>query len=202
MTTVGLSYEELASRLGITVHSVRRMVNRHRWHKTLGNSGRTIVHVPEEYLAQREAERSTSRVALEATSEAAALRTAIEPAPEAGPGAAHLADLVARLGALQTELAEMARRAGAAEARVGELDRELTEALTIITDLRGKAFERDRLVGQLEGLRDVLNEVKGDRDRWATHAEQAQRRLADICARGEPAGHRPGWFARLFRRAD
>ena len=64
MTTVGISYEELASRLGITVHSARRMVNRHRWRKTPGNNGRTIVHVPEEYLAQREAERSTPKAAL------------------------------------------------------------------------------------------------------------------------------------------
>ncbi len=199
MTTVGISYEELAGRLGITVHSARRMVNRHRWRKTPGNNGRTIVHVPEEYLAQREAERSTPKPALE--TEAPALRVASEPAAGAVPEAAHLTDLVARLGALQAELAEMARRAGAAEARVGELDRELTEALTIITDLRGKAFERDRLVGQLEGLRDVLTEVKGDRDRWAAHAEQAQRRLADICARGDPAERQLGWFARLFRRA-
>ena len=109
MTTVGIGYEELASRLGITVHSARRMVNRHRWRKTPGNNGRTIVHVPEEYLAQREAERSSPKAVLE--TEAPASRMAAEPAAEAVPGAAHLTDLVARLGALQTELAEMVCRA-------------------------------------------------------------------------------------------
>src|SRR3712207_4676823 len=66
----------------------------------------------------------------------------------------------------------MAHRAGAAEARVGDLDRELTEALRIITELRGKAFERDRLLGQLEGLQALLGDVKSERERWHVQAER------------------------------
>ena len=55
MTTVALGYEELARRLGITMNSVRRTVNRHRWRKVRGNNGRTLIHVPEEYLTRRDA---------------------------------------------------------------------------------------------------------------------------------------------------
>ena len=167
MTMVAITYEQLADRLGITVHSARRMVNRHRWRKTLDNDGRTLVHAPEVYLAQREAERRAPEAASETASEAAR-ETALGAAPQAAP----LADLMARLATLQAELAEMAHRAGAAEARVGDLDRELTEALRIITELRGKAFERDRLLGQLEGLQALLEDVKSERERWHVHAER------------------------------
>ncbi len=38
--TVMLTYEELATRLGIDVQSARRRVLRHRWAKTKGNDGR------------------------------------------------------------------------------------------------------------------------------------------------------------------
>ena len=105
MATVALTYEQLGERLGITVPSVRRMVNRHRWRKARANDGRTLVSVPEEYLAAREA----------------APMPALEVVPEAAPVPALEADLVARLTALQAELVEMARRAGAAEALVEAL---------------------------------------------------------------------------------
>ena len=105
MATVALTYEQIGQRLGITVPSVRRMVNRHRWRKARANDGRTLVSVPEEYLAAREA----------------APMPGLEAAPEAAPVPALEADLVARLAALQADLVEMARRAGAAEALVEAL---------------------------------------------------------------------------------
>src|SRR3954454_23064599 len=54
MTTLALSYDQLAARLGIAVPSARRLVHRKRWSKGKGNDGRAIVQVPAEFFDGRE----------------------------------------------------------------------------------------------------------------------------------------------------
>src|SRR5919202_171354 len=56
VTTVAISYEELAHRAGISLLSARRISHRHKWRKIRGNDGRTLVHVPVEYLEKRDAD--------------------------------------------------------------------------------------------------------------------------------------------------
>ena len=53
MADLAMTYEALASRLGIAIPSARRLVLRKRWRKTTGNDGRAIVHVPEDFLSGR-----------------------------------------------------------------------------------------------------------------------------------------------------
>ena len=53
MTTLALSYDEIARRLGITIASARRLVHRRRWQKTRSNDGRALVQVPVEFLDSR-----------------------------------------------------------------------------------------------------------------------------------------------------
>jgi uncharacterized coiled-coil protein SlyX len=47
MSTVSLSYAELAQRLGISVDGARMKVKRHRWPKAKGNDGAMRVTVEE-----------------------------------------------------------------------------------------------------------------------------------------------------------
>ena len=53
VTTLALSYDELAKRLGITIASSRRLVHRRRWMKAKGNDGRALVQIPVEFLDSR-----------------------------------------------------------------------------------------------------------------------------------------------------
>ena len=54
MTTLALSYDEIAGRLGIAVASARRLVHRKKWPKGKGNDGRVIVQVPVEFCEGRD----------------------------------------------------------------------------------------------------------------------------------------------------
>lgn len=53
MTTLALTYDAIAARLGITTASARRLVQRKRWPKGKGNDGRAVVQVPAESLERR-----------------------------------------------------------------------------------------------------------------------------------------------------
>ncbi len=46
MTTLALSYDQIAAKLGIAPASARRLVHRKKWRKTKGNDGRAIIQVP------------------------------------------------------------------------------------------------------------------------------------------------------------
>src|ERR671926_224847 len=161
MTTLALTYDDLAQRLGITAPSVRRMVYRHRWHKTRGNDGRTLVHVPEEYFARRDsALMAGPKACHEACHEAdhVASREAGHEAShvarhETSPVAVQLGALVAQLAAMRDELAGMAQRLATAEgqARAAEAKTEGLQAVLDVERRRGDELhrERDRLLDQL-----------------------------------------------------
>ncbi len=141
MTTTVFSYEGLAERLGITLATARRTSNRHRWRKTRDNRGRALIHVPDEYLTRRDAERAASGDFAGDTHKASpgdALRGAIERVP--------VAVMMARLGELEAEWA----------ARVGRLQAELVEMAT-----RAGASEADAA-----NARAVAEELRQDRDHW------------------------------------
>jgi hypothetical protein len=111
--TVAMTYDALAARLGISVASARRLVQRRRWTKSVGNDGRAVVMVPVEFLAERDNDKGR---------DAATGHEDIDPAvvtdPPTAAGTDLTTDLVARLTAVQAEMAEMARKLGTAE---GEL---------------------------------------------------------------------------------
>src|SRR3954454_22219570 len=50
MATTALTYEELATRTGMSLASARRLVHRRKWRKAKGNDGRAVVQVPDEFL--------------------------------------------------------------------------------------------------------------------------------------------------------
>src|SRR3954452_3857598 len=112
MTTLALSYDQLAARLGIAVPSARRLVHRKRWPKGKGNDGRAIIQVPTEFFEGREDSpkdnQNDGRDDGHDDSPADGPRAVIMTDPA-------LSDALARLATAQTELVEMARRLGAAE---------------------------------------------------------------------------------------
>jgi len=120
MSTVAMTYEDLADRLRISVPSARRLVLRRRWRKGRGNDGKSVVQVPEEFLQRRDDSRS-------------------DDAPDDGPTAAPadpvtvaepslVTDLMTRLVAAQDQLVELARRHGASESEANAFKAQVEEA--------------------------------------------------------------------------
>ncbi len=129
MTTVAISYEELSRRTGITIHSARRITNRHRWRKTRGNDGRTLVHVPVEYLEKHDAD-----------SRKPAQETVPETVPLTVQGTVLETEILVKLERLQAELVELARKLGASET-------ETASAKAMLDELRA---DRDAWRAQAE----------------------------------------------------
>ena len=101
--TVALSYDSLAERLGISVPSARRLVQRRNWRKGPDTQGRAVVQVPAEFLQARDSRKDSPRDRREDD----ARETAATVAP-ASPAPSLTTDLMARLATLQGEHAEIA----------------------------------------------------------------------------------------------
>ena len=157
MTTLTLTYDDLAQRLGITAPSVRRMVYRHRWHKTRGNDGRTLVDVPEEYFAKRDSALMAGPKACHEANHVASHEAGHEASHvahhETSPVAAQLGALVAQLATMRDELAGMAQRLATAEGQARGAEAK-AEGLQAVLDVERRQVgelrqERDRLLDQL-----------------------------------------------------
>ena len=172
MTTVAIGYEELSRRLGITIYSARRITNRHRWHRTRGNDGHTLVHVPVEYLERRGAddEKPVHRTDLRTVRQ-----TVIET------------ELLAKLMELQAEMAAQAQRLGAAESRA-----DAAEAL--VSELRA---DRDRWHQAAERLASASSAADREAERARNEAEQLRTELAASKAEFATYRSRP-WWRRAF----
>jgi len=156
VTTVALSYGELAARLGIIVTSARRLVHRRRWTKTKGNDGLAVVQVPVEFLDGRPSDSPNGSE---------------HDSPDASPGDG-VAELLARLTAAHAELIEMARRLGAAEGEVERLRGDLAIERERAERLAGEAAGAPGLKATLAAVRVALEteqgwlaEVRAERDR-------------------------------------
>jgi len=159
MTTVALSYGELAARLGITVASARRLVHRRRWTKTKGNDGLAVVQVPVEFLDGRPSSPNGTQ------------HDSHQDSPDASPGDG-VAELLARLTAAHAELIEMARRLGAAEGEVERLRGDLAIERERAERLAGEAAGASGLKATLAAVRVALEteqgwlaEIRAERDR-------------------------------------
>jgi len=49
-----MTYKELSEALNIKLPSARRLVMRKKWHKVKGNDGETRIHVPDDFLVERD----------------------------------------------------------------------------------------------------------------------------------------------------
>jgi hypothetical protein len=156
------TYDELAAALGRSPEAVRQLAKRKRWRRIIGNDdGKARVAVPVEVLdaprppdVPRTPDRSSSE-----RSPADHPDTPVEPSAD--------------VRSLITVL----------EARVSELSGELKQARTTIAALTTKAAhadvlealleaERKRTVEVKEAERQRAEDLKAERDRWASQAER------------------------------
>src|SRR5918998_5196380 len=131
MSTVWLTYDELAERLGIERESARQHVKRKHWARQRGNDGKVRIGVPEEVLSARsepDTEGGTEPV-----------QAPVQPLVQ-DPGVT--AVLTRHIERLETQLEEALKR-------VGERDELLTQRDVLTTQVDAlraalAAAERDR----------------------------------------------------------
>jgi hypothetical protein len=135
MSTVALTYRELAERLGVKPESARKTAQRKRWHRTTGNDGTTRIHVPLEALP----------VTGDSPSDTSRDSHGDSPTPSPNP----IHELQTRVAVLETELA--------AERRLTDAERQLRQAAETDRDAwqeQAKAWQAqaERLAAPKPGL--------------------------------------------------
>ena len=141
MSTVWLTYDELAERLGIERESARQHVKRKHWARQKGNDGKVRIGVPEEVLSAK------SEPSTEGGTEP--VQAPVQP-PVQDPGV--MAVLTRHIERLETQLEEAIKRAG--------------ERDELMTQRDAARAERDIATTQVEALRAALAAAETDRDRW------------------------------------
>ncbi|CAM3536891.1 hypothetical protein PANO111632_20995 [Paracoccus nototheniae] len=127
--TIAMTYTELAKRLSIKPASAKRLAQRRKWHRVVGNDGVALVHVPKSAVPDDVAPVITDDVADDVSPDKSPPVTPIVT-PDLEQKIAHLEGTVEGLrGQVEAEQrrAEAERqRADAAEARVADIasDRE------------------------------------------------------------------------------
>lgn len=120
--TIAMTYAELARRLSIKPASAKRLAQRNKWHRVIGNDGVALVHVPMSAVPDDIAPDVTPDITDDVPDDVA---PEVSPpvAPDLAPRVAHLEGL---LEGLRGQLEAEQRRADAAEARVADIaaDRE------------------------------------------------------------------------------
>src|SRR3954453_1845699 len=101
VTTLALSYDEIARRLGITTASARRLVHRRRWPKSRGNDHRAVIQVPADFFERRSDSLRDSPDDAPSDSHTDSHTDSPSGAPS---GAPIVSDLLARLATAQAEL--------------------------------------------------------------------------------------------------
>jgi hypothetical protein len=145
MSTVWLTYDELAERLGIERESARQHVKRKLWARQKGNDGKVRIGVPEEVLSAKsepDTEGGTEPV-----------QAPVQP-PVQDPGVTVV--LTRHIERLEAQLEEALKRAGDRDDVAKERDL-LSAQLESLSDSRKM---------QVDALRAALAAAERDRDRW------------------------------------
>jgi hypothetical protein len=145
MSTVWLTYDELAERLGIERESARQHVKRKHWARQRGNDGKVRIGVPEEVLSTRsepDTEGGTEPV-----------QAPVQPAVQ-DPGVT--AVLTRHIERLEVQLEEALKRAGDRDEVAKERDLLIAQIESL----------NDSTKIQVDALRSALAAAERDRDRW------------------------------------
>src|SRR5215212_776550 len=172
MDLVWLTYDELASRLGIERESARQQAKRKHWARRPGNDGKVRIGVPEEVLSARTEpgpEGRTDQVQ-------SPIQVPVQP-PAHEPGV----------------FAVLSRHIERLEAEINELKQERADALS-------RAADRDAIGAQISALEAVLrvekqriielqfdrDSLRADRDRWAAQADRLAAQMDRLAAANRP----------------
>jgi hypothetical protein len=168
MSTVWLTYDELAERLGIERESARQHVKRKHWARQRGNDGKVRIGVPEEVLSARsepDTEGGTEPV-----------QVPIQP-PVQDPGVT--AVLTRHIERLEAQLEEALRRAGDRDEVAKQCDLLIAQIESL----------NDSTKIQVDALRAALAAAERDRDRWHEAATAKPEQAAP--------SERRSWWRRL-----
>jgi hypothetical protein len=168
MSTVWLTYDELAERLGIERESARQHVKRKHWARQRGNDGKVRIGVPEEVLSARsepDTEGGTDPV-----------QAPVQP-PVQDPGVT--AVLTRHIERLEAQLEEALKRAGDRDEVAKERDLLMAQVESL----------NDSTKIQVDALRAALTVAERDRDRWHEVATAKPEQAA--------SSERRSWWRRL-----
>jgi hypothetical protein len=168
MSTVWLTYDELAERLGIERESARQHVKRKHWARQRGNDGKVRIGVPEEVLSARsepDTEGGTEPV-----------QTPVQPLVQ-DPGVT--AVLTRHIERLEAQLEEALKRAGDRDEVAKERDLLMAQIESI----------NDSTKIQVDALRAALTAAERDRDRWHEVARAKPEQAVPV--------ERRSWWRRL-----
>ncbi|ACL63353.1 hypothetical protein [Methylobacterium nodulans] len=158
-----MTYDEIASEMGLKPASARQLVRRNGWHRVPGNDGRTRVEVPLDELERHIKDGAETPVEAEETSTA--------DAPESPFEAPLITALSNHIERLERALADAETALSAAAAERGEAQLEAASAREASAQSRAQI---DVLSAQLEAAERRAAELAEDRDRW--HAAATARR--------------------------
>ena len=168
MSTVWLTYDELAERLGIERESARQHVKRKHWARQKGNDGKVRIGVPEEVLSTRsepDTEGGTEPVQA--------------PVQSLVQDAGVTAVLTRHIERLEAQLEEALKRAGDRDDVAKERDLLIAQIGSL----------NDSTKIQVDALRAALAVAERDRDRWHEAATAKPEQVAPI--------ERQSWWKRL-----
>jgi hypothetical protein len=168
MSTVWLTYDELAERLGIERESARQHVKRKHWARQRGNDGKVRIGVPEEVLSARSEPHTEGGIE--------PFQAPVQPLVQ-DPGVT--AVLTRHIERLETQLEEALKRAGDRDEVAKDRDLLIAQIESL----------NDSTKIQVDALRAALAAAERDRDRWHEVATAKPEQAA-------PSEHR-SWWRRL-----
>ena len=173
-----LTYDELASELGITRESARQLVIRKRWSKSRGNDGKARVGVPEELLQARTSDD---------TGDATPPDMSDDTSRSTSADLSVIRVLTRHIERIEKERDALADRLSAVEAERGEerLKAATVEPLKATIDLLKQALDTEK---------NRTDELRQERDKWSSMAEASQRQLEDPTRK--PSRSFLGWLKR------
>jgi hypothetical protein len=178
-----MTYGEYADAIGRSLPAGRAICLRKGWKRIIGNDGKTRVAVPLDELAKPPRKHTLPEALPEGMPEA--LPAAL---PEASTDArALIAVLEARIAELQGRVAEL-------DGEVREGRAELRQAHATITDLATKAARAEALDLLLASQREVADNLRAERDRWAAQAERLALTSSKSGHVDPPATARRSWW--------
>jgi vacuolar-type H+-ATPase subunit I/STV1 len=151
-----LTYDEIATELGIERESARQLAIRKRWARQRGNDGKARVGVPEEELQAR-------------TADATPQAPPQSPSNDTGDDPSVIQVLTRHISRLEGEIESLK------EERSAERDRLQGEIATYKQELQAERIissQVDALKAVIESERKRTEDMKADRDRWAEQAER------------------------------
>jgi hypothetical protein len=170
-----MTYGEYADAIGRSLPAGRAICLRKGWKRIIGNDGKTRVAVPVDALAKPPRKHALPEVLPEGVPEAL-------PASLSEAGA----DARALVALLEARVAELQGRVVELDSEVREGRAELRQTHATIADLTAKAARTEALDLLLASQREVADNLRAERDKWAAQAERL--------ALAAPAQQRRRWW--------